>query len=512
MSRLHPPRTVPSRHRRPGPALGLLALLLGLLLPGILVPAPARAGGGLPGVPLHVGVSIPQGTRDLLVTWDAPTVLGDGPLTGFALTLDGDPVGQVGGDVTETTLDGAALGLRLGHTYRVGVAALNATGAGALASAERQLTVNANTPVLDANPTNPLAGHEWGVYRGNAELAYVPWLKQPDGALKDKLALLAMTPKAKFFGDWIEDSRIKAAVRDYVANSTGGDPSVMSLLTIFRMAPWESEACQRGPTQAEIASYRRWMRAFAEGLGDALATVWMQPDGPFVNCPLMNPARASKRSRDLSGYLRWAVRTLDALPHTTVYIEMGSADWFRDDPSFAVTMLRRTGVADVRGFALDTSHFDSIERQVVFGKAVLEGLARHGITGKHFVIDTSDNGRAFHGAFFHRYYPEGVPVGEAPACRHRTTGSRPCVSLGVPPTTDVANPRWHLCDNLATDAGLPDWSCDADQVAAWAATYVDAYLWIGRPWLHEQRGPFSMERATLLLRTNRFSPWWRAAG
>jgi hypothetical protein len=53
-----------------------------------------------------------------------------------------------------------------------------------------------------------------------------------------------------------------------------------------------------------------------------------------------------------------------------------------------------------------------------------------------------------------------------------------CVTLGIPPTTQVANPRWHL---PGADASL-------------AFRYVDAYLWAGRPWL----GPtssFDLQRA-----------------
>jgi hypothetical protein len=41
------------------------------------------------------------------------------------------------------------------------------------------------------------------------------------------------------------------------------------------------------------------------------------------------------------------------------------------------------------------------------------------------------------------------------------------VTLGIPPTTQVASPRWHLS---GADASL-------------AFRDVDAYVWAGRPWL-----------------------------
>jgi hypothetical protein len=60
------------------------------------------------------------------------------------------------------------------------------------------------------------------------------------------------------------------------------------------------------------------------------------------------------------------------------------------------------------------------------------------------------------------------------------------VKLGIPPTTDVANPRWRL-------------SATTNQLAR---TYVDGYLWFGRPWLYQQAYPFDMTRALQLSRTS----------
>ena len=65
---------------------------------------------------------------------------------------------------------------------------------------------------------------------------------------------------------------------------------------------------------------------------------------------------------------------------------------------------------------------------------------------------------------------------------------RTCVTLGIPPTTDVADSRWGLSP--------------ADR--ALAAANVDAYLWIGRPWLFMQADPFLTKRALWLART---TPW-----
>jgi hypothetical protein len=87
------------------------------------------------------------------------------------------------------------------------------------------------------------------------------------------------------------------------------------------------------------------------------------------------------------------------------------------------------------------------------------------------VINTAENGAPFLNGQY-----RGDPS-NARVCRN--SGDRVCATLGIPPTTDVANPRWRLS---GTDRSL-------------ARRYADAYLWIGRPWLDYGAAPFDMSRA-----------------
>lgn len=357
-----------------------------------------------------------------------------------------------------------------GLALATGVAGLaRPAGAAAPLPAPGAVSGSWTMPPADArNPTNPLAGRPWGVYRGKADPAWEPYLAAT-GATKDALGVIAHTPKAKFFGAWIPDGQIAAKVHDYVANATGGDPEVLVQLTLFRMVPWEGEACRRLPTVAEQASYRRFVDATAQALGDTHAAVVLQPDGPFLGCV----PGGSTVPADLLAY---AVRSLSRQPHVSVYVEMGSADWFRDDPVSAVSMLLAAGVADARGFALDTSHFDSVGRQIAFGRRIVDLLAAAGVPDRHFVIDTSDSGRPFTGAWFRRHHP-GARLATAAPCGSATQTH--CVALGVPPTTVVADPAWGLSPGRADTA----------------ARLVDGYLWVSRPWLVDQSGAFSVQRA-----------------
>lgn len=323
------------------------------------------------------------------------------------------------------------------------------------------------------NPHNPLAGRPWGVYKGTADPAWKPYVAA-SGATKQALATIALAPKAKFFGAWIPNNTVAQRVREYVASATSADPKALVQLALFRMVPWEQDACRRLPTAAEQASYKRYVDLVARTLGNTHAAVVLQPDGPILRC-------VPRGSMVPAHLLRYAAHALGAQPHVSVYIEMGSSDWFVGRPGEAVTMLLQTGVAHARGFALDTSHFDSVSRQISFGHKIVKGLAAHGVRHKHFVIDTSDNGRAFTGEWYHRTHPNS-PLGYAKPCR--ADSQKHCVALGIPPTTDVASPSWGL------SAGRN----------ATAARLVDGYLWVSRPWLVHQSGSFSLHRALAEIR------------
>ncbi len=332
-------------------------------------------------------------------------------------------------------------------------------------------------PANPANPNNPLAGRRWGVYKGSAEPSWGPYVAA-SGSTKKKLAKIALTPKAKFFGKWIPNRDIARKVHEYIRSATGGNPSVLVQMTIFRMVPWEQEACRRLPTKKEQASYKDFINRFARAVGKTRAAIVLQPDGPFARC-------APRGSKLPSKLISYAAGRLSSQPNTSVYIEMGSADWFRDKPRDAVRMLLDGGVAKTRGFALDSSHNDSVRRQIVFGRRIVKRLANHGVPNRHFVIDTSDNGRPFTGEWWHKHHGDRK-MDTAPACQR--VGQTHCVTLGIRPTTDVAKAAW----------GLPS------KLRSAAAKHVDGYLWICRPWLVDKHGAFSKTRALAMVKTTPF--------
>jgi len=359
-----------------------------------------------------------------------------------------------------------------------------ATAAALVAAPAHSARPAAPTPVhrsTRATAGNPFLAHPWGAYQGRMEPSWTAWT-QATGTAKDLLAYIALKPKDHWFGHWNPDDKVGDQVRDYIADSQDGNPDALVQMAIFRVVPWEHDACRRLPTQAERASYRQWIDRFAAAIGNTPTAIVLQPDGPFALC-------APHGSHAPSKLVAYAARVLSAQPRTSVYIEAGAADWPMFGPrggvTAAVRILVRGGIQYARGFALNGTHYDSIPNEVDRAVKIAKTLARKGYPGRTAVINTSNNGHPFK---FGQY--TGADPTNPVVCDSTTTpASTTCETLGVPPTADVAAARWKL----------------PSATAALAARYVDAYLWFGRPWLHHVGSqPFVTKRAIKLVKTTPF--------
>lgn len=309
----------------------------------------------------------------------------------------------------------------------------------------------ANAGLPGASPANPLTGMPFGTFASRTK---VPTVDPPSAYLntarnaEDRVAFARFlgVPRFRWFGANIPvhstgfRSTYKPGAyqtaRNYIRTVQHGDRNTLVPIGIFRLTPFEQGACRRLPTAAEVRSYRAWIKEFARGIRDARARVvlLLQPDMPFALCL----PRGSKIDLQL---IAESARTFNALPFTSVYIDAGSSDW--EKPARMSSMLRQAGIAGVRGFGLNLTHYVSTADEVRYGKAILADLARHGIRGKRFVVSTAMNGRPFRSFQHRRTFLEGT------ICR--SSASRACVTPGQLPTTAT---------------GIPE---------------VDAFLWLGRP-------------------------------
>ncbi|WP_112466957.1 glycoside hydrolase family 6 protein [Streptomyces triticisoli] len=172
-------------------------------------------------------------------------------------------------------------------------------------------------------------------------------------------------------------------------------------------------------------AYRAWVDGVAKGIGDRAATVILEPDAVLHLVDGCTPEEFQGERYDL---LKGAIERLKSLKNTKVYLDAGNAGWGHPDQIFEP--LRRAGVEQADGFAVNVSNFYSTEDSLAYGKQLSAKIG-----GKHFVVDTSRNGNG--------PYTEGDP------------GERWCNppgrALGETPSTRTADPL------------------------------VDAYLWVKRP-------------------------------
>jgi endoglucanase len=176
----------------------------------------------------------------------------------------------------------------------------------------------------------------------------------------------------------------------------------------------------------------------------------------------------------------YASKVLSAKPHTTVYIDSGTYTWLT--PTQAATLLIRNGVRYARGFSLNDTGYESTSDEDTYGASIVAALAKQGVRGKHFIVDTVENGQPY----MPRNVGRGKGLNDTPRC-HPGVNKTPCQRLGILPTTNVASPQWRLSATAAKDA----------------RRYCDGYVWSGQPW-DIDGGPFLKKYALWLAANSKY--------
>lgn len=209
------------------------------------------------------------------------------------------------------------------------------------------------------------------------------WLAaNPDDPRAQKIRRsIARRPAARWFGDWNTD--IKADLDAYVtAAAAQGQMPIVALYNMFN----RDNGGQSSGGSASPDAYRVWIDAAVAGIGDRPVLVVLEPDSlaQLGNLP-SDSARAERTT--LAAY---AAHALVTLPETSVYLDGGNPTWIR--PPEMATRLKDAGVAQVRGFAVNVANFDAVDVCCTYATQITTELARLGVTGTGFVVDTSRNG------------------------------------------------------------------------------------------------------------------------
>lgn len=320
------------------------------------------------------------------------------------------------------------------------------------AAAPSAMAGNANAGIKGASRLNPIAGVTWGPYEGSADSLWSAYASAR-GRRRTLLGRLALKPRALFIGSWIANSRIKSVAEEIAQGTQQGDPDVMAQFGTFELNPWEGSWSGQG--QWNVPAAERWYKGLAEGIGAARALVILQVDLPFA---------ARTRNQQPETIDAYGTKILSANPHTTVYIDAGAYGWLSRAQQGA--LLISNGIRHARGFSVNDTQYGSMSQELEYGEQIVTYLVQHGITGKHFLVNTAQNGQPYLAG------QVSGPSNDTPRCASRTQTL--CQRTGIPPTTAVASARWHLS---AKDAAI-------------AERDVDGYVWASQPW-NVNGGPFN---------------------
>ena len=90
-----------------------------------------------------------------------------------------------------------------------------------------------------------------------------------------------------------------------------------------------------------------------------------------------------------------AVDRLTAQPNTTVSIAAGSPGYA--SPSQVADLLIEAGIGKARNFSVGESGFIAPDKLMAYGDSIVSELAKRGVTGVHYSVETARSGVETHG-------------------------------------------------------------------------------------------------------------------
>jgi endoglucanase len=275
-----------------------------------------------------------------------------------------------------------------------------------------------------AQEPNPLEGVK--LYVDQDSPSWQQWQayqRAGDTRKADLIWKIAREPRALWLGRFTRPNfRVKVRRLIDPARAQGAVP----IFTVLRAQATGCRPGYDGGGPAEDARTRAWYDDLAGAIGNDRVVIAFEPDSlGTIDC--LTPSRRDDRLR----LLRYGVTALSRLPNATVYLEAGASDW--EPARRTAKQLRAIGIAKVRGFMLNATHYDWTSANIRHGLQISRLTG-----GKPFIINTAENGR---GPVHYRRNGRRINVWCNPGLR----------GLGPAPTTATSHPK------------------------------VDAYLWINRP-------------------------------
>ncbi len=232
-------------------------------------------------------------------------------------------------------------------------------------------------------PSDPLIGAQpfidwtWGLAARQAQA----WRsRQPNAAAL--LDVIAREPQVERFGNWTTDPQ--TSVGKLLARAASEEPGTVPEISTYYLhdTRYDTGPCGTQTDPAwRPATYHRWISAFAQGIGQYRAIVFLEMDAVLITGCLSHHGLDQRLAE-----LRDAATVLGQLPHAVVYMDAGAADGLSSQRT--AWLLNQAGVSHIQGFFLNSTHDDWTSNEIRYGEAISRMTG-----GKHFVVSTAMNGR-----------------------------------------------------------------------------------------------------------------------
>jgi endoglucanase len=198
------------------------------------------------------------------------------------------------------------------------------------------------------------------------------------------LSVIASQPGTARFGSFSMGSPyvpdIGTAVSRYLTRAQAQEPGTIPLLTTYRLVYGHCRNWSDPPSEQQ--SYHNFIEGFAQGIGSYPAVLFLEQDS-LITSPCLSSHGLTVRMNELLDAINVLTSTC---PHLVIYLDAGAADALRARKT--ANLLNRAGVSKIQGFFLNSTHFDSTSREMRYGEQISKLTG-----GKHFVINTGENGR-----------------------------------------------------------------------------------------------------------------------
>lgn len=220
--------------------------------------------------------------------------------------------------------------------------------------------------------------------------------KEPEKAkILDKIA---QQPQALWVGDWNKD--VKRYI-EYIIGKTKTDGAA-PIFILYNVPGRDCGQHSAGGLKTD-AEYKRWVRKVAQGAGQEKVVFILEPDA----LGLLDKCLSKEQQAERVALIWDAVKVLRQNPNAAVYLDAGHAHW-APAPDMA-DRLKRAGIEDAHGFALNVSNYVWDAENIKFGHEVSKMVG-----GAPFILDTSRNGNG-QDAKLEWCNPPGRKIGKLPS-------------------------------------------------------------------------------------------------